>query len=344
MDLYLGELYAPLMELFTDERINALCRYVEERRNIPAGKTPAAGAPETRELPDFLREPVLDFIGAAKKHLKGAGFDPFVAEGEYASLEPERISENLAACIGRLVLLEGPPGRAGSAGEKSAGPAPWLSGQDGCVFALAYGILSLLRGILGAGASGAEARALADHWRLDRKLREAWGGPGGDRACRITEIMKTVLSRTSPVDAASYRAAATPELWARAIILENYDAEDFRALVGLNFFDDIAWFNKEAFEELLFFAAFFLSLEGPEAFMTAKPAKAGDPPAIPAEAPAGAEWRKRAALIAQTAKLFSKAEAASAYRLDRLAGIVLGDDPGPASGKAGKKSPGKKRS
>jgi hypothetical protein len=348
MDIYLGELYAPLMELFTGERINALSLYMEKQRNIPAGKAPETGVPETRETPDFLREPVLDFIGAAKKHLNGAGFDPFVVKGEHGALEPERIWGSLAACIGRLALLAGLPSRAGSAGD--AGPAAWFSGQAGCAFALAYGILSLLRGIIGTGASGAEARALTDHWRLDRKLREAWGGLGigRDEACRVTEIMKAVLARTSPVDAAAYRTAATPELWARAIVLENYDAEDFRALVGVNFFDDVAWFNKEAFEELLFFASFFLSLEGPEAFMTAKPAgdeaEKADEQTIPAEAPAGVEWRKRAALIVRTAELFSKAEAASGYRLDRLAGIVLGDDPGTASGKTGGKyAAGKKR-
>jgi hypothetical protein len=64
---------------------------------------------------------------------------------------------------------------------------------------------------------------------------------------------------------------------------------------------------------------------------------------VPAEPFAGAEWQERVKLIAQTAALFSKAEKASAYKLDQLAEIILGDSPGTASEKPRKRHAAEKK-
>jgi len=111
--------------------------------------------------------------------------------------------------------------------------------------ALGYNTLTLLRAIV----EGGEAAALALHWQLDRVLRECWENAGipPDEALRAAEIAIALLSRTCTVQ--SNIEAMTPEVLAAALILENYETPDFRKILGVNRFDDVIWFNKEAFEE-----------------------------------------------------------------------------------------------
>ncbi|MHB9294209.1 hypothetical protein Holit_03336 [Hollandina sp. SP2] len=137
-------------------------------------------------------------------------------------------------------------------------------------FAAGYGVLALLPGIIGPGASGADAAALIQHWNLDRKLQEAWRSLGVPRetAYRLTEIAKALLARTRLEDPAVYGIPFSPA----ALVRENYHAPDFRRLLGVNQFEGITWFNKEAFEETLDYASLFLALESEAAFTRAKPA------------------------------------------------------------------------
>jgi hypothetical protein len=179
-------------------------------------------------------------------------------------------------------------------------------------FAAGYGALSLLRAVTGKGAAGADVRALAEHWGLDRKLREVFAAQGvpGDEAYRVTEIMKAVLARTSPADAGVYGSPVT----AAAVLLENYQADDFRRIIKVNLFEDQTWFNKEAFDEALFYAPLFLLLEYGSA---------------------------AAGTIAGLTEQFRKAEEASGYKLDLLAEALA--EPGKGA-KAGKQTkPAKKK-
>jgi hypothetical protein len=189
-------------------------------------------------------------------------------------------------------------------------------------YILGYFALSTLRYILGETGSGAEARSLAEHWNLDRKLREAFISLGApeDEASGVTEIIKAVLARTSPDDLSLY---GTPSL-AESVILANYSDEDFKKVLGINYFEDVTWFNKEAFENVLFYAPLFLILESGDAFK-------GSGKAVPAVGRSGAKKAKspeqdkkttvslsRVETIAALALQFARAEEQSAYRLDLL--------------------------
>ena len=61
---------------------------------------------------------------------------------------------------------------------------------------------------------------------------------------------------------AAKKTAKTPKDIAAALLLEYYEAADLRKILEVNRFDDVTWFNKEAFEEALFLFPLFISLEG----------------------------------------------------------------------------------
>jgi hypothetical protein len=268
------------------------------------------GAGSVEELLAALKTPALNFIAAAEKFLDGADgqYDPFTVQWPFPRLPHEQISQGLTAYFERLIALAG---YGHAVAKKSDKPADRFLQEQGAkilakpaiaIYAAAYGALALLRDILGAGASGAEARALAEHWSLDRKLGECFTGFGiaADEAMRVTEIMKAVLARTSPVietpETPSPKTAPQSLSPAETLILENYHAEDFRKLLGVNLFEDVVWFNKEAFEEAIFYAPLFIALDSD----------------------AGDGWLDRAAKIGTITEALTKAEAKSGYRLDGL--------------------------
>jgi hypothetical protein len=157
------------------------------------------------------------------------------------------------------------------------------------------------------------------------------------------EIMKAVLARTSPAlsqpeepkTAGKKNAAASDQVLtktvapalspAETLILENYHAEDFRKLLGVNIFEDTIWFNKEAFEEVLLYAPLFIALESGAALetvsrpphKTAPKAKAAAATLVPAE-----DWLDRVAKVGELCEAFARAEAKSAYQLDGLLGAL----------------------
>jgi hypothetical protein len=158
--------------------------------------------------------------------------------------------------------------------------------------------------------SGKEAADLALHWQLDRLLAECWesaGVPSGE-ARRAAEIAMALLSRTGSSVSETYKTAKTPSTIAAAVILENYDSSDFRKILAVNRFEDVTWFNKEAFEEALLLTSFFLSLETPEAF-----GKESESPT---------EKQKRVETIAETVEALRLAEEASGYKLEELLGAL----------------------
>jgi hypothetical protein len=122
-----------------------------------------------------------------------------------------------------------------------------------------------------------------EHLHLDRKLRQAYEAAGIDnnRAWRTVEIMKALLRRVDSgqwtVD--SVRSGSKPNSNADSgvktaitnkqlptthyplptIILDNLEAPDFRAILGVNVWEETVYFNKEAFEETVQTAPFLLS-------------------------------------------------------------------------------------
>jgi glycosidase len=328
-DLFLGELYWSFTSLFTPELAAGLA----------GAFTGGAAAPAFSAA--SLREPILAFINTAVKYLDGAGgaYEPFDGGGEGPAADAEALWREFEAYLGRLLLL----------GEYAAKPPAGLgkgaadfvralgvrlrSRPASLLFAAGYGVLTLLRGISSGGASpggtGAAAALLIDHWRLDLKLREAYArlGVDGEEARRVTELSRAVLARTGggalPAEPAAggeqpppAEAAPAGPLSPLAVILNNYEAGDFRRLLGINFFEDLVWFNKEAFEEALFYAPLFLIPDG--------------------GAPADGPWLKRLETAAEIAGRFAKAEKESGYRLDGLIEALSEKKP-KAKGPRGKK-------
>jgi glycosidase len=345
MDIYLSGLYAPLTELFNPEWINSFCGYLRDRRpGSPAaqnGSGPEAPLPGSSldwdALTGMVRKPAEAFIAAARKYLGGAGFDPFEAAGTYSPVEPERIREIFTAYLERMVLLA----EAGSAaGDFYGDMARPLDHVEYTAYALGYGVLSLLRPVIGQGAVGAEAGALEEHWRLDRRLEDAFVSFGISqiRSRRALAVMKAILVRTAaaedPEGSAGIPSSAAwsppaPEVLARYLALENYGAEDFRTILGVNLFDDIIWFNKESFEELLSLAPLFLALEDPVVFK-------GEMGTAGTDTAKRSEWMD---LVFRTADFFRQAEAISEYRLDRLIGTLSGEAGFEAAGRKNAKMP-----
>jgi glycosidase len=296
LDIYLSELYSPLKDIFANEHIEALSRFFME--NVPpnpaAGEDAEAAKEKGREkndgFVDFFREPVTAFVKAASKFLKGdgRGYEPFdTGETVLTPVPVEEIWQEFASFIERLILLAETPE------SKTLKERPWTVS-----LILGYGVLALLRPILGKESSGAMAAALADHWQLIRKLRESWEqlGINGSETQRIGSLARSVLARTYPEKSPRGLKTSDPGTLAAALILENYDTDDFREAFGINHFDDATWFNKEAFEETIAWVPVFLLSEGGIAGRT----------------------------ISAVAGSLRKAEEASGYRLDELLGILTG--------------------
>jgi hypothetical protein len=115
-------------------------------------------------------------------------------------------------------------------------------------------------------------------------------------------LVRSVLARTCPGKNLPGLESADPGTLAAALILENYDADDFRTALGINRFDDVTWFNKEAFEETITWASIFLLSD----FLLCESGVSGQ-------------------TISAVAGSLRKAEEASGYRLDELLGILTGN-------------------
>jgi hypothetical protein len=198
-----------------------------------------------------------------------------------------------------------------------AGASAPVPRRELTAYALGYGALALLRAVFEPELPGRGARALAllGHWQLDRKLGECFRGLGlnGGESRRVLEIMKALLGRTCAAAAGpagtarpAPKSPAIPgetdvRALAAAYIAENYEAGDFRRLLGVNRFNDVTWFNKEGYEETLFYLSCFLLIEDDDSF-----------------GPGFAGGTGRAAAIAEFGRAMLEAEKNSGYRLDEL--------------------------
>ena len=283
MDISLRELYAPFRELLSPGRMEKLL----EGAAIP-------------ELIESYREPVKAFVQAAKKYLEG-GDGKFRAWKTGTKEEGDPWKE-WAGLLENLLTLSFP-------GNVNVREKPALAAM-----ALGYITLGLLKSVIGTEGeaevgAGTEAAALALHWQLDMVLIECWENNGvpRDEGQRAAEVAMALLSRSNPVQLGI--RADTPDAIAAAIIIENYDADDFRKILKVNRFNDVTWFNKEAFEEVLFLAPFFLALENPGALET----------------------------IEAVAQAFRSAQELSLYKLEELPVVLSGLRPQKKTRKSSKK-------
>ncbi|MDR1446846.1 MAG: alpha-amylase [Treponema sp.] len=307
MDIYLGELYYRFAEILKPELVESVAGL---KSTDSAQKLADA---ESARLIEAFKEPVLAFVKTAKFYIAGAEgkyepWSPVDDEGkllEYSEIDDSDIVEIFGETVKRIITVL----------SESYSPQSVMA-------VMVYGAVSLLRPVIGKGARGKDAAALAfGHWGFARKLREILHGSGSSEsdARKAVDIMQAVLARTVPDDTASYKGlGSTVEAGnlAAAIILENYTSDDFRRILGVNRFDEVTWFNKEGFEDALFFGSLFYSIETDAA---------------------GRE------LAGKVAAEFRKAEKVSAYRLDGLMEALHGGKAKAASrAKKGGKKPGKK--
>jgi hypothetical protein len=302
VDICLGELYAPLREILSTSRFEVLADFF----SLP--KSESAHTSHFQLIESFM-EPVNAFVAAAKKYLDGGNgkympFEPKSPEKKPKADEEEEFAETSwkewSLSFEDLLALKNTSQKfLQSLGEKIE-KKPTLA-----LMALGYNTLALLRSV-----AGVDAADLVTHWQLDRLLGECWekAGVPFDEARRGAEIVLALLARTNQVSAGIYSEAKTPVAIAAALIIENYDTVDFRKILGVNCFDDITWFNKEAFEETLFLAPFFLCLDSPRAF-----GKKTEESEI---------RRMRVEKIAAVVKAFHQAKKASGYKFDELSAAL----------------------
>ncbi|MDR0706843.1 MAG: alpha-amylase [Treponema sp.] len=340
-DIFLAELYAPFVALFDSPYIDAFEQAVADC--AISGKIEAGDG-----FIITIKDGVLAFITMALKYIGGADgkFEAFTSASYYPRESgmpaPETVWKDFEAYMKRIFryslahkksgakAAQKPAARVASAsfaaeniGKNSETGA---SGRAHPAFPLAYGLFSLLRSILGKGASGADAAALIRHWQLDRKLRNAYAkmGISSDIAYGVTELMKAVITRTAPAE-----SLYTTDTLPASIITENYQKEDFRQLLGVNVFDDVTWFNKERFDFALMYASLFLAFENEDAFTVHRadqtkgkgksdgktsPSKGGKKTTVQTES----TWIARLTFIMDMREKLRQAEEKSAYRLDKL--------------------------
>jgi hypothetical protein len=218
--------------------------------------------------------------------------------------------------------------------EKAEGPllkelAEKMKELLACSFALGYGLLAILRSLIGKGASGELASSLAfEHWDLGRKLTEQYRllGVSDGESRQLAEISRAVLCRTASESLPAWKFEAGSI--AASIIEENYLRDDFRSLLGINVFNDVTWFNKEAFEYALFYGKLLWVLENDTAFSPHKVA-------LP--------WLDRVGRIAEISNALERAEKASGYKLGSLIAELEGTESVPKKKDNTKTKKGKKK-
>jgi hypothetical protein len=318
-NIFLKEIYSPVREILSKARFETLTSIF----NSPKEKNPTPYSLLPTPFIESFREPVKNFEAAVEKYLDGADgkFEPWgkiginsggmdsggIYSGEKSSSGKDTFGEWSLFLKNLLALTE-------KAGKKEHDFTRSLKKKIAerpslLLMALGYNTLALLRSAVDDN-SGKEAAALALHWQLDRILAECWESAGvpHSEARLAAEIAIALLARTGSSVSESYKTAKTPSAIAAAIILENYNESDFRKILAVNRFDDVTWFNKEAFEEALLLASFFLFLETPQAF------------SIKAESAAARQ--KRVDIIAKAVEALRNAKETSAYRLEELLGAL----------------------
>ncbi|MCL2265161.1 MAG: alpha-amylase family glycosyl hydrolase [Treponema sp.] len=310
-DIFLGELYYRFMELLKADFIIDMKDSINQKTFI-----------------DSLKEPAVAFIETASRFISGADglWDPWEAKQpavtpqassakngksvscKFTAVDTNTIWKEFESFISGLKnildMLE-------KSQYRGAIQSPLLERVNKCLserqllnaIALSYGMLGILRSVIGKEATGIHAASLIfDHWDLGRKLRQTYMlfGASDAEAWRITDLVRAVLSRTNILhewDKSKKNGSKfSPSEFAALIIDENYHNEDFRRILGINIFNDVLWFNKEGFEDALFYSSLFFMME-----TSVK---------MPME--------ERIEKIASIYDVMTKAQAKAGYRLDNL--------------------------
>jgi hypothetical protein len=289
-DIFLGELYYRFTEFFKPEIIENLCDLSEKQATA-------------------LKKLAGEYIKTAAHFIKGAdgAYDAWAAPNvtseksvsrKFTAVGKDTILAEFETFIDRLAKIK-------PALKKAETPLfidvsnRIKNGNLLNAIILGYGLLSLLSSIIGKEATGSHAANLAfTHWDLGRKLREIFRRLGAmdNEAWKIIDIARVVLSKTKAAPFWKKGTKFDAAQFASLIIEENYLDDDFKRILGINHFDDVTWFNKEGFEDALFYSSLFFLVENSVE--------------IPIE--------ERIDRVFKIYDVLSKAEKKSGYRLDYL--------------------------
>jgi hypothetical protein len=258
-DIFLGELYYRFTEIFAPELINNLCESSFKKSVV-----------------ETLNKLVKEFIEVAAHFITGANgvYDAWTPDtvaaddGKYVSCKfmavgNDVILKEFGSLVDRLAKIT----------DEIKKPAFPLSAftncqekkQLLCSVILGYGVISLLRSVIGKEANGDHAASLAfTHWDLGRKLRDIFYrfGASENEVWKITDIARVVLKKTEFEPFWKMGTKFDAVEFAALILEENYLDDDFKRILGINIFDDVIWFNKEGFETALFYSSLFFMVEG----------------------------------------------------------------------------------
>lgn len=185
-------------------------------------------APEGGGLPRAAKDGESPLSGAARRKARGSS-----SEGQEAATRLIEGFRMLARFLEEAACKGKPSGK----GEL---PFPARMMED-CLrmpeISAALVVFSSLGALLGPDSAGEEARALVDHWCLDRKFREALQSAGvpGDEAWRLANAARTAV------------ALCPAKADARLLWKAWTEDGDGQRLLGVNTWDGIAWFRKEGF-------------------------------------------------------------------------------------------------
>ncbi|HRY79379.1 MAG TPA: alpha-amylase family glycosyl hydrolase [Spirochaetia bacterium] len=318
-DIDLAELYAAFAALLSPEFLAALRLppgTSEKAGPVPGapaskskpgkpGKAEAGTAAETRAAPDldpetssafaalpercraFARTALVfleDFDGGAEALTERPEEAGIKAKKPPAGSAPTDPAERTAGALAAgFQILTSFLAEARSGGPDSFPASLAAAFPAAAQAAAALVVLGSLRALLGPEARGPDARALADHWCLDRKLREALQSAGmpGDEAWRLAHAAKTAAALHP--DKPTVR-----ELW-KAWTSD----EDGGRILGVNTWDGVEWFRAEGFD-----------LFAPVSALAAL------------FAPGGGTYKTREAAAAKLYSDLRKMEAKSGYKVD----------------------------
>ncbi|MDR2802975.1 MAG: alpha-amylase [Treponema sp.] len=246
-DMLLDEIFGPFCDLFKLE-----C--VEDARKIFSGGANALGA-ETLKA-------VEKFVEVAKEFRKEVAYDPFAGDkksdpsinAKSVVTEWEKNLRDYAKFFKDAKVLGGKDKFVASLYDR------FINGLQLNAFVYGYSVLGLCLQIAGKNAGGAEAVTLFEFWHFDRKMRECFErlGIDGHSAYRFIETAKAFMRRMVKGKTgfkAEWEKDDSAAVTALSIINNNHDSEDLRRLIGVNEWDGVEWFNKESFEEVLFYTA-----------------------------------------------------------------------------------------
>jgi len=345
MDIYLGDLYYRFSKPLKPETVSQLHSF------FVSG---TASKQKAQSFVNSLKETAEKYFDTAAWFIKGADgkYEPWTGNSEQGAgssdskksvkrqaapakkaqktVSKEQVWEEFKGYVERLIGLAGYLNSSGKTPSERLLKELALRIKERqlvAAAALGYGLLSVLRSIIGRADGSLAANLAFDHWDLDRKLKEQFRtfGANDDEVWRLGEICKAVLRRTGAdnPDVISDRtinkksAAFDAGLFAASIMVKNHPREDFRTLIGVNVFNDVLWFNKEAFESALFYGKLFFVLETDSAM--SRPDGTQHPSADRTRL-------EKTTRIAEVTEAMKKAEIDCGYQLDKFIQLLSGEE------------------